>query len=64
MFSTLPEMDVSQINFVAGRRGAVVENDFYSKLEKLTVQAGKKDKNLAAHVQSICEAHDTKHMTQ
>jgi len=44
---------------VAGRRGAVVEDDFYNKLERLNVQAGKKDKILAAHVQRICEAHDT-----
>ena len=48
-----------QINFVAGRRGAVVEDDFYNKLEKLNVQAGKRDKILLAHVQRICEAHDT-----
>jgi len=39
---------------VAGRRGAVVENDFYSKLTRLRVQAGKKDK-----IARICEAHDT-----
>ena len=44
---------------MAGRRGAVVEDDFYNKLEKLNVQAGKKDKILLAHVQRICEAHDT-----
>jgi len=46
---------------VAGRRGAVVENDFYNKLERLsvqTVEAGKKNKILASHVQRICEAHD------
>jgi len=43
---------------VAGRRGAVVEDDFY-KLEKLNVQAGKRDKILLAHMQRICEAHDT-----
>ena len=43
------------MNFVAGRRGAVVEDDFY----RLSVQAGKKDKILAVHVQRICEAHDT-----
>ena len=48
-----------QINFVAGRRGAVVQDDLYNKLEKLSVQAGKKDKILLAHVQRICEAHDT-----
>jgi len=28
-------------------------------LERLSVQARKKDKILAAHVQRICEAHDT-----
>ena len=44
---------------MAGRRGAVVEDDFYNKLEKLNVQAGKRDKILFAHVQRICEAHDT-----
>ena len=36
-----------------------MEDDFYSKLEKLSVQAGKGDKILFAHVQRICEAHDT-----
>ena len=36
-----------------------VKDDFYNKLERLSVQAGKKDKILAAHVQRICEAHDT-----
>ena len=41
------------------RCGAVVEDDFYNKLERLNVQAGKKDKILAAHVQRICEAHYT-----
>ena len=46
------------MNFVAGRRVAVVEDDFYNKLEKLNVQAGKRDKILLAHVQRICEAHD------
>jgi len=54
-----PEWTSEQINFVAGRRGAVVEIDFYNKLEKLNVQAGKRDKILLAHVQRICEAHDT-----
>ena len=34
-------------------------DDFYNKREKLNVQAGKRDKNLLAHVQRICEAHDT-----
>jgi len=52
------EWTFEQINFVAGRRGAVVENEFYDKLERLNVQAGENNKILAAHVQRICEAHD------
>jgi len=44
---------------VAERCNAVVEDDFYDKLDKLSVQAGKKDMILLAHVQSICKAHDT-----
>ena len=36
-----------------------MEDDFYNKLERLNVQAGEKNKILAAHVQRICEAHDT-----
>jgi len=44
---------------VAGRRGAAVEDDLYNNVEKLNVQAGKRDKILLAHVQRICEAHDT-----
>ena len=56
-----PECTFEQINFVTRRRGAVVEDDFYNKLEKLNVQAGKRDKILlaAAHVQHICEAYYT-----
>jgi len=54
-----PEWTFEQINFVAGRRGAVVEDDFYDKLEKLNVQAGKKDKILLAHVHAYA-----KRMTQ
>jgi len=53
-----PEWTFEQINFVAGRRGAVVEDDFYNKLKKLNIQSGKRDKILLAHVQRICEAHD------
>jgi len=48
-----------KINFVAGRRGTVVEDYFYNKLQRLNVQAGEKDKILATHVQHICEAHCT-----
>jgi len=54
-----PEWMFEQINFVVGRRGAVVEDDFYNKLEKLNVQAGERDKILLAHVQRICKVHDT-----
>ena len=35
-----PEWTFEQINFVAGRCGAVVEDDFYNKLGKLNVQVG------------------------
>jgi len=54
-----PELTFKQILFVAGRRGAVVKDDSYNQLERLNVPAGKKDKILEAHVQRICEAHDT-----
>jgi len=54
-----PEWTFEQINFVAWMRGAVVEDHLLKKLDRLTVQAGKKDKILAAHEQRICEAHDT-----
>ena len=43
---------------MTGRRGAVLEDDFNNKLERLSVQVGKKDKILTAHVQRICDAHD------
>jgi len=53
-----PGWTFEQINFVAGRHGAVVEDDFYNKLEKFNVQAGEKDKILLEHVQRICKAHE------
>jgi len=53
------ERTFKQINFVAGRRGVVVKDDLYNKLERLSVQAREKEKILEAHVQRICEAHDT-----
>ena len=55
-----PEWTFEQINFVAWMRGAVVEDHLLKKLDRLTVQAGKKDKILAAHVQRIY----AKRMTQ
>jgi len=48
-----PEWTCEQIKFVAGRQGAVVEDDFYNMLVRLNVHAGKKDKIQAAHVQCI-----------
>ena len=43
---------------MAGRRGAVVEDDFYDNRERLSIQAGLRNKILAAHMQRISEAHD------
>ena len=54
-----PKCTFELIDSVAGRRGALVEDDFVNKLERLGVQAGKRDKILAAHVERICEAHAT-----
>ena len=34
-----------------------VETDFYTKLKKLDIQEGKKDKLFADHVTQVCEAH-------
>ena len=47
-----------QINFVVGNRGSVVESYFYTKLTKLDVQAGGKDKLFADHVTQVFEAHN------
>ena len=49
---------VEQINFVAGNRGSVMEIDFSEKLEKLDVQAGKKEKIFYDHLTQVCEAHN------
>jgi len=54
-----PEWTFVRIILVAGRRGAVLKDDFYNKLERLSLQAGKKYKIVAVHVQRICEVHDT-----
>ena len=45
-----PKWEFEQINFVVGDRGSVVESDFYTKLIKLDVQEGKKDKLFVDHV--------------
>ena len=48
----------THINFVVGNHRSVVEIDFYTKLKKLDVQEGKKDKFFADHVTQVCEAHN------
>ena len=37
---------------------AVVKSDFYTKLKKLDIQEGQKDKLFADHVTQVCEAHN------
>ena len=58
-----PDWEFEQINFVVGNRRSVVESDFYTKLKKLDVQEGKKDKLFADHVTQVCEAHNRVIMT-
>jgi len=41
-----PNLESEQTNFVLGNRGSVVESNFYTKLKKLDVPEGKKDKPL------------------
>jgi len=53
-----PEWEFEQINFVVGNRGSVVESDFHTKLKKLDIQEGKKDKLFADHVTQVCKAHN------
>ena len=53
-----PEWKFEQINFVVGNCGSVVESDFYTKLKKLDIQEGTKDKLFADQVAQVCEAHD------
>ena len=43
---------------MVGNCGLVVESDFYTKVKKLDVQEGKKDKLFADHVTQVCEAHN------
>jgi len=56
--ATAPEWEFEQINFVVGNHGPVVESDFYTKLKKLDIQEGKKDKLFADHVTQVCKAHN------
>ena len=53
-----PKSEFEQINFVVVNRGSVVEGDFYTKLKKLDMQEGKKDKLFADHVTQVCEVHN------
>jgi len=52
------EWEFEQINLVVGNRGSVVESDFYTKLQKLDIQEGKKHKLFADHMTQVCEAHN------
>jgi len=52
------EWEFEQINFVVGNRGSVVESNFYTKLKKLDIQEGKKDKLFTDHVTQVCEARN------
>jgi len=56
--ATAAKWELEQISFVVGNRGCVVESESYTKLKKLDVQKGKKDKLFADHVTQVCEAHD------
>jgi len=53
-----PKWEFEHINFVVGNRGSVVESDFYTKLKKLDVQEGKKDKLFAGHMTQVCEVRN------
>jgi len=54
--ATAPEWTFEPINFLAGRRGAVAENDFYNKLEKTQCTSREKRQNsvgaCATHMRS------------
>jgi len=52
------EWESEQINFEVGNHGSVVESDFYTKLKKLDIQEGKKDKLFADHVTQVYEVHN------
>ena len=52
------EWEFEKINFVMDNRTSVVESDFYTKLKKLDVQGGKKDKLFADYVTRVCKAHN------
>jgi len=53
-----PKWEFEQIDIVVGNRGSVVDSNFYTKLKKLDIQKGKKDKLFANHLTQVCEAHN------
>ena len=53
-----PEWEFEHINFVLANRGSVVESACYTKLTKLDIQEGKKDKLFADHATQVCKAHN------
>ena len=52
------DSEFEHINFVVGNCRSVVESDFYTKLNKLDIQEGKKDELFADHVTQVCKAHN------
>jgi len=56
--AAVPKWKFEQINFVVGNHASAVESNFCTKLKKLDVQEGKKDKLFADHVTQVCEAHN------
>jgi len=56
---SIPKKRLSvSVSFFLSFSLSVVESDFYTKLKKLDVQEGKKDKLFADHVIQVCEAHN------
>jgi len=57
--ATATEWTFERIDFVAERHhgGAVVEDDFYNKLERLSVQAGKRDRPMIQGWRRMCNAY-------
>ena len=49
---------MSRLTLLMGNRRSVVESDFYTKLKKLDIKEGKKDKLFADHVTQVCKAHN------
>ena len=56
--ATAPKWEFEQIIFVVNNHASVVKSDFYTKIKKLDVQEGKKDKLFADHVTQVCQAHN------